>query len=146
MSTPTQELENQLLEWRRVQVIDYLAQGKRQSEIATILKVDPSTISRDYKFLRQEAKDKQAEYLENEIPFRHRLRVASMDKAIAELWALLEKETDNKGKKAILDSITDALIKQAAIDGDPIAIERAIRTVAKLRKTIQEQREQETVA
>lgn len=141
MSTPTQELENSLLEWRRTQVIDYLAQGKRQSEIATILKVDPSTVSRDVKLLRQEAKDKQTEYLENEIPFRHRLRVASMDRAIAELWALLDKESDSKGKKAILDSITDALIKQAAIDGDPVAIERALRTVAKLRKTIQEPKE-----
>lgn len=145
MSTPTQELENSLLEWRRTQVIDYLAQGKRQTEIATVLKVDASTISRDVKFLRQEARDKQADYLENEIPFRHRLRVANMDRAITELWVLFEKETDNKAKKAILDSITDALIKQAAIDGDPTAIERAIRTVAKLRKTIQEQ-QQEAIA
>lgn len=145
MSTPTQELENSLLEWRRTQVIDYLAQGKRQTEIATVLKVDASTISRDVKFLRQEARDKQADYLENEIPFRHRLRVANIDRAITELWVLFEKETDNKAKKAILDSITDALIKQAAIDGDPTAIERAIRTVAKLRKTIQEQ-QQEAIA
>jgi hypothetical protein len=64
-----------------------------------------------------------------------------MDKAIAEFWALLERETDNKGKKAILDCITDALIKQAALGGNPIAIERAIRTVAKLRKTIQGQQQ-----
>ena len=106
------------------------------TEIAVTLKLDTSTVSRDIKLIREEAKLKQAEYIESELPFRHKLRAAAMDKAIKELWQLFYKENDSRAKKAILDSITEALLKQAAIDGDPLAIEKAIKLTASLQKKI----------
>ncbi len=130
-----------LIEWRRAQALTMYAAGKTMTAIAEKLQVDISTISRDIAYLRQEAKEKQAEYIED-LPFRHKMRSANMDKAIAELWQLYENETDRKAKKALLDSITDALLKQAALDGDPLSIERALRAVSRIKK-LKEKQEQE---
>src|SRR5689334_16744210 len=73
----------ELIQWRRAQALSYYAAGKTMSQIADILKVDISTISRDIAYLREECMQKQAEYIEAELPFRHKLRVTNMDKAIS---------------------------------------------------------------
>jgi hypothetical protein len=131
-----------LIEWRRQQIITYLGMGKTQREMAELLKVHESTISLDVKYLREEAKQRHGEYIDN-LPMRHKVRVAAIDKAISELWRLYEKESDIKAKKGVLDSITDALIKQAQIDGDPAAIERALKVTARIRKQLEQQEEEQ---
>ncbi|MGI0016478.1 MAG: helix-turn-helix domain-containing protein, partial [Nitrososphaera sp.] len=70
-----------LISWRRAQALTMYAAGKTMTEIAEVLKVDVSTISRDIAYIRQESKERQSEYIESELPFRHALRVANMDKA-----------------------------------------------------------------
>jgi hypothetical protein len=117
------------------------AAGKTMTEIAETLKVDISTISRDIGFIREESRSKQAEYIDRELPFRHRLRVANMDRAITEMWELYEQEHDSRAKKALLDSITDTLLKQAAIDGDPLAIENAIKVVSSIKNRLEPKEE-----
>ncbi len=110
------------------------ASGKSMREISRILKLDLGTVSDDIRLIRRQAQEEQAEYIEKELPFRHKLRTAAIDKALRELWTLCEKESSSRDKKAILDSIAEALIKQAAIDGDPMAIMEAIKAVTRLRK------------
>ena len=41
------------VEWRRAKVLELLSKGDSQSEIAKVLQVDLSIISRDVYFLRQ---------------------------------------------------------------------------------------------
>jgi hypothetical protein len=107
------------------------------TQIAEILRVDVSTVSRDIAFLRKQAKEKQGEYIDN-LPFRHKLRAANIDRVITELWKLHEDEKDSRTRKTILDSLTDAIIKQAAIDGDPLAIDRALKAVVKIKQAVKE--------
>jgi ParB-like chromosome segregation protein Spo0J len=82
---PTQTKQH-LIAWRCAQALTIYAAGKTMKEIAEILKVYISTISRDIAYIRQESREKQSEYIESELPFRHALRVANMDKAASELW------------------------------------------------------------
>lgn len=137
MTTKGNRITVDLIEWRRAKVVELLGMGKTQRQIAELLRVHESTISLDVKYLRREAKEKMGEYLEN-LPFRHKVRMAAMDKTIAELWNLYDKETDNRLKKGILDSIKDAVLAQAQLDGDPMAIDRALKAVAKIRKQKEE--------
>jgi hypothetical protein len=133
-----------LIAWRRAQVLEHLATGKTHQQIADILHVSRPTITQDIGHIRQQIKEKQSQYLEDEIPYRHTLRTAGMDKAIKELWALFEKETDSRQKKGILDSLTDAYIKQASIDGDPVAINSALKKIARVRKRLEESTQSDT--
>jgi hypothetical protein len=134
----------ELIQWWRDTALSMYAAGKTMSAIADTLKVDISTISGDLLYLRKQVRDTQADYLEKEIPFRHKLRAANIDKAISEYWKLYETESDGRAKKALLDSITDALLKQAAIDGDPLSIERALKAVARLKRQMSTQEQEVT--
>jgi transcriptional regulator len=44
------------VEWRRTKVLEMLSKGDSQSEIAKVLQVDLSIISRDVYYLRQHSK------------------------------------------------------------------------------------------
>jgi hypothetical protein len=143
MSRHKQELEEQLMAWRRGQVVTYLSMGKSQKDIADTLKVDPSVICRDIQFIKKEALEKQSEYIQN-LPFEHIKSVASIDKAHLELWRLFESEKDTRQKKAILDSIGDIVIKRQILLGDPQHIDRALKAVAKVRRQIEQQEELQT--
>ncbi len=48
---PNQKTRAELINWRRSQVIDLLAIGHNQEEIAKILQVSPDLISYDMKYL-----------------------------------------------------------------------------------------------
>ena len=45
------------VEWHRANVLELLSKGDSQTEIAKLLQVDTSIISRDVYFLRQQDKD-----------------------------------------------------------------------------------------
>jgi transcriptional regulator len=55
------------VEWRRAKVLEMLSKGDSQSEIAKVLQVDISIISRDVYFLRQQAKDNIKKYIDERL-------------------------------------------------------------------------------
>jgi DNA-binding transcriptional regulator LsrR (DeoR family) len=51
-------MQQQQIEWRRAKVMELLSKGEsNQSEIARVLQVDRSVISRDIAHIRQQSKD-----------------------------------------------------------------------------------------
>jgi hypothetical protein len=56
------------VEWRRAKVLELLSKGDSQSEIAKLLQVDLSIISRDVYFLRQQAKVNIKKYIDERLP------------------------------------------------------------------------------
>ena len=55
------------VEWSRAKVLELLSKGDSQSEIAKVLQVDLSIISRDAYFLRQQAKDNIRRYIDERL-------------------------------------------------------------------------------
>ena len=47
--------QQELIDWRRGQVIELISKGKNLTQTAEILKVDIRTICRDYQYLRENA-------------------------------------------------------------------------------------------
>jgi hypothetical protein len=62
MSTRTQ------VEWRRSKVFELISKGNSQTEIAGLLHVDLSIISRDVSYLRQLAKHNIKKYVDERLP------------------------------------------------------------------------------
>ena len=57
------------MEWRRIKVLELISKGEtNRSEIARILQVDRSTICRDVDYLRQQAKENIAKYVDERLP------------------------------------------------------------------------------
>jgi DNA-binding MarR family transcriptional regulator len=63
------KMQQQIIEWRRAKVMELVSKGEsNQSEIARILQVDKSIISRDIAQLRQQAKDNIKRYIDERLP------------------------------------------------------------------------------
>jgi transcriptional regulator len=56
------------VEWRRDRVLELSSQGFSQSDIATVLQVDKSIISRDMAHLKQEARKNLQKHIQETIP------------------------------------------------------------------------------
>jgi hypothetical protein len=68
------EQENNLINLRRAKIVELLAKGyTSQSEVARVLHIDDSTVSRDIIFLRQEAQHNLKEHIESRIPHQYSL-------------------------------------------------------------------------
>ena len=62
-------MQQQQIEWRRVKVMELLSKGEcNQSEIARVLQVDRSIISRDIAHIREQSKDNIRKYIDERLP------------------------------------------------------------------------------
>ena len=69
----------QQIEWRRDRVRELSSQGFNQSDIATVLQVDKSIISRDVAYLRNQAQENLQKHIHETIPEEYQKAMVSID-------------------------------------------------------------------
>jgi hypothetical protein len=69
-----------------------------QSEIARILQVDRSTICRDVDYLRQQAKENIAKYVDERLPEEYEMCLVGLNSILKEAWTMSQTES-MKGDK-----------------------------------------------
>ena len=74
----------QQVEWRRSEVLELSSKGHNQSEIAKILQVDKSIISRDISFLREQSKHNIQNFIDEKLPEEY-------EKCLVGLTAILKE-------------------------------------------------------
>jgi hypothetical protein len=80
MSTKTQA------EWRRAKVLETISKGNSQTEIAGILQVDLSIISRDVFYLRQQAKQNIRKSIDERLPEEYEECLVGLTSVLRETW------------------------------------------------------------
>jgi NADH/NAD ratio-sensing transcriptional regulator Rex len=79
--------QQQQVEWRRAKVLELMSKGEiNQSEIARILQVDRSTICRDVDYLRQQAKENIARYVNERLPEEYEKCLVGLNSILKEAW------------------------------------------------------------
>src|SRR5215211_6655046 len=104
----------ELIDWRRGQVIELISKGKKLTQIAEILKVDVSTISRDYQYIRENANSILVNFFVEILPLEATKCLSRLTSISNEAWKMTEqadKEGDMKTKAAAL-----SLAQKAALD------------------------------
>jgi hypothetical protein len=101
MTTPSQ-IQKDLIKWRRAKVIELVSKGKNLSEIAEILKVDVSTVSRDYQYIRENAIKVLEKYLVETVPLEMAKCLSRLTAISDEAWSMVERAKDDKEKAAAL--------------------------------------------
>lgn len=136
------EIKYDLIELRKAKVLQFAATGLNQSEIAESLGVDKSTISRDIQQMKRDAKKDMRKYIEQTLPFEHKKTIAAFDEIIKQAWfTASHNKSDPKVMLQALAIISDSVMKRQQVLGDPQYIQQAIRTVARLRKQVDEKEE-----
>src|SRR5919204_525830 len=86
------------VEWRRTKVLELLSKGDSQSDIAKVLQVDLSIISRDVYFLRQQAKHNIKRYIDERLPEEYEKCLVGLSAILKEAWATSQSTEDKREK------------------------------------------------
>jgi len=120
-----------------------IATGFTQTSIANSIGVDKSTISLDLQAIRQEAKEGIRDYIEETLPFVHKKTIAAFDEIIKQAWVTASQSlADQRVVLQALNVISDAVMNRQQVLGDSQYIEKAIRKVVEIRKSLRSLKEQ----
>ena len=100
---------------RLSRIISLHSKGLTQSEIASKLGVDQSTVSRDLQFIKQEAKKKIEKYLNEDILFEYLRFMAGSNEVTRHLWELVQNEENAKDKINALSLLMQCYNKRLEI-------------------------------
>jgi chloramphenicol O-acetyltransferase len=106
--------QQELIDWRRGQVLQLISKGKNLTQIAEILNVDVSTICRDYQYIKENANIILQKYFAETLILEVTKCLARLTEISNEAWKMAEqadKEGDKKAKATAL-----SLAQKAALD------------------------------
>ena len=93
MSTKTQ------VQWRRAKVLELLSMGNSQIEIAKVLHIDPSIVSRDVSCLRIEAKQNVKRYFDEYLPEEYGKCLVGLNMILKEAWNMSQTDDNTNSDK-----------------------------------------------
>ena len=124
------KVQQQQIEWRRDRVLELSSQGFTQSDIARILQVDRSLISRDMTYLSQQAQDNIQNHIQEKLPQEYQRCLAGLNQVLKTCWYIVNKpNTDDKTKLQATAIINDSYkyVMDLTVNGDVIT--KAIKYV-----------------
>lgn len=108
------EKQQELIDWRRGQVIELISKGKNLTQLAEILKVDVSTICRDYQYIRENANIVLKKFFAEILPLEITKCLSRLTSISDEAWEMAE-QADNEGDRKI-KATAMLLARKAALD------------------------------
>jgi DNA-binding MarR family transcriptional regulator len=91
------KMQQQIIEWRRAKVMELLSKGEsNQSEIARMLQIDKSIISRDIAYLRQQARQNIKRYIDEQLPEEYEKCLVGLTAILREAWDTAQSTEDEK--------------------------------------------------
>lgn len=119
---------------RLSRIISLYSKGLTQSEIASELSVDQSTVSRDLQYIKQEAKRKVEKYLNEDILFEYLRYIAGSNEVTRELWELVQDEDNNKDRMNALSLLMQCYNKRLEmLIGGPESYLNAKKSVSQVK-------------
>jgi hypothetical protein len=110
----SRQRHQELIDWRRGQVLQLISKGKNLTQIAEILNVDVSTVCRDYQYIRENADVIVEKYFAETVILEVAKCLARLTSISDEAWKMVEqadKQGDKKTKATAL-----SLAQKAALD------------------------------
>jgi hypothetical protein len=123
------------VEWRRNKVLELLSKGDSQSEIAKVLQVDLSIISRDVYFLRQQAKDNIKKYIDERLPEEYEKCLVGLNAITKEAWNTANNTNDKREKIQALSLAKECYSMKLDLLTNATVVDDAIRFVSQKSKS-----------
>jgi hypothetical protein len=105
-----QQEQQELIDWRRSQVIQLISKGKNLTQTAEILKVDVSTVCRDYQHIKENANKVLKKYFAETVPLEVTKCLSRLNAISKEAWDMAEKASNEKNKIAALSLAQEAAL------------------------------------
>ena len=111
------------IELRRSRVLDLIAQGVPQYQVAQQLNVSASCVSLDIQYLEETAKENIEKQLQEVLPIQHLKVMSGLHQVLRKTWEIVNKEhIDDKTKLQSLALVNESyrLIMELSSDGNVI--------------------------
>jgi hypothetical protein len=142
MSTKMQ----QQLEWRRNQVFELSSKGHSQAEIARMLQLDKSIISRDVAYLRQQSKANIRKYIDERLPEEYEKCLVGLTAILREAWITSQHTEDKREKIQALSLAKDCYTIKLDLLTNVTVIDDAIRFISSSKSKSREEELQQGAA
>lgn len=118
------------VEWRRAKVLEMISKGNSQTEIAGILQVDLSIISRDVFYLRQQAKQNIKKYIDERLPEEYEKCLVGLTSILKEAWNTATNTGDKREKIQALSLAKECYGMKLDLLTNATVVDDAIRFVS----------------
>src|ERR671939_2224197 len=123
------------VEWRRNKVFELLSKGDSQSEIAKLLQVDLSIISRDVYYLRQQAKSNIKRYIDETLPQEYEKCLVGLTAITRQAWNMAEQTEDKREKIQALSLAKECYSMKLELLTNATVVDDVIRFVLEHEKS-----------
>jgi hypothetical protein len=125
-------MQQQQVEWRRAKVLELMSKGEsNQSEIARMLQLNRSIVCRDVAYLRQQAKENIARYVDERLPEEYEKCLVGLNSILKEAWSM--SQTDDSAKSDKIKALAlakDCYAMKLELLTNATVVDDAIRFVA----------------
>jgi predicted transcriptional regulator len=118
------------LEWRRRQVFDLSSKGYNQTQIAKILQISESTISRDLELLRLQSKENIKKYVDELLPEEYEKCLVGLNAILREAWTTSYQTEDKREKIQALSLAKECYSMKLELLTNATLVDDAIRFVS----------------
>ena len=96
--------------------MELTSQGHTQRDIADMLHVDESLISKDLVCIRKEAQESLKTHIQEKLPAEYQKAMAGLNQVLKTCWNIVKKDTtDNDSYKFLIDLTTNGVVITDAI-------------------------------
>src|ERR687887_212475 len=118
------------VEWRRTKVLELLSKGDSQSDIAKVLQVDLSIVSRYVYYLRQQAKSNIKRYIDERLPEEYEKCLVGLNAITKEAWNTAQSTEDKREKIQALSLAKECYSMKLELLTNATVVDDAIRFVS----------------
>jgi hypothetical protein len=119
----------QQIEWRRSQVLELSSKGHNQSEIAKILQIDKSIISRDISLIREQSKHNIRKYIDEKLPDEYEKCLVGLTAILKEAWIAAGQSLDRREKIQALSLAKECYSMKLELLTNATVVDDAIKFV-----------------
>src|SRR4051794_33669111 len=124
-------MQQQQIEWRRAKVMGLLSKGEsNQSEIARMLQVDRSIISRDIAHIREQSRHNIRRYIDERLPEEYEKCLVGLTAILREAWGTSQQTEDRREKIQALSLAKECYSMKLDLLTNVTVVDDAIRFVA----------------
>lgn len=118
------------VEWRRAKVLELISKGNSQTEVAGILQVDLSIVSRDVSYLRQQAKQNIKKYIDERLPEEYEKCLVGLTSILKEAWNTATNAEDKREKIQALSLAKECYGMKLDLLTNATVVDDAIRFIS----------------
>jgi hypothetical protein len=151
-----QKTTEDLLHWRRSQVVKLLAQGLTIDQAADKLQVSPKTVQRDHQYIRNNSKEVLRSYFTDTLPNEVLKAIARLTAVSDEAWEMARKaKEDDEPKlrtealrlaKDAANDITDIVTNNKSLIDSARAVEDKEKRLTEMEQEMEEEEEHELLS